>query len=555
VPVATRRDWGQAMPRQLLPPFRPDESQALVDATAGNLSRDDAQAFSQQWILTDAFNSELGVQLASAQARRPIMHIKTIALAVVLLIVVVGVWDSACLHFLFPKAPTNTSHLQAVTEFYGSPAVMSIAAVPSSSSHMQKVLFVGNSFSYVHGGIWSQYKVIAEACVPGLKVQTEHNAVGCRTLAMAAGDSAAEMVRAQAYDILVLQDQSDLMDYRGGIRSIKGFFAPEANKRGATVGFYQTWAKPGWGNFTADTLTRKYAYQRFARVAETAGAKTLMARVGEAFLGVLNNLGGDTEDPSFTKLYDGDLEHPSTLGLNLAAWVMAYAFNSKQMPVGGCNAANVPSVQGQSDIQKRQFAAIACDLAGACSMSPANDERKKPLCKRAAAMQGNWLRRMTREAAHGDQKLGDARPADCLFTEHWHVDGTRVTATVEGKAAQHNLRVRDYGSFCSVKLVPELIYVKQEEENRIVFNDCRVWRRAVGGSTHPPSDECECMTTATWKDQDGDNCQVYAPGGKKHSEAACDAGLGGIVSRTQSLQAWQVCPGCGRCTLATHTVR
>jgi len=450
-----------------------------------------------------------------------------------------------------PGEHTDTSHLQArdVTEFYDSPAA------PLSTSDMQKVLFVGNSFSYVHGGVWSQYKAIAEACVPGLKVQAKHNAVGCRTLAMAVGDSAAEMVRAQSYDILVLQDQSDLMDYRGGIRSIKGFFAPEANRRGATVGFYQTWAKPGWGNFTADTLARIHAYKGFARVAETAGAKTVMARVGEAFLGVLNSCGGDTEDPSFTKLYDGDLEHPSKLGLNLAAWVMAYAFNSKRMPVGGCDTAKVPSVQGQSDTQKRQFATIACELAGACSMSAANDEQKKPLCKRAAAMQGNWLRRRTRMLEHCDQKLGDARRADCFFTEQWHVDGTLVTATVEGKSEQHNLRVRDYGSFCSVKLVPEMIYAKRVEDNMIVFNDCQVWRRAADGSTYPPSDECECMTPATWKDQDGDNCQVYASGGRKHNDAACDSGVGGIVSRTQSLQAWQACPGCGRCTAATPIAR
>jgi len=368
---------------------------------------------------------------------------------------------------------------------------------------------------------------------------------------MAAGDSAAEMVRAQAYDILVLQDQSDLMDYRGGIRSIKGFFAPEANKRGATVGFYQTWAKPGWGNFTADTIARTHAYERFARVAETAGAKTVMARVGEAFLAVLSTCGGDTEDPSFTQLYDEDLEHPSKFGLNLAAWVMAFAFNSKQMPVGGCDTAKVPSMQGQSYTQKQQFATIACELAGACSMSAENHQQKEPLCKWAAVMQGNWLQGRTRMLAHCDQKFGDARPADCFVTEQWHVDGTLVTATVEGKATQHNLRVREYGSFCSVKLVPGLIYARRVEDNKIVFNNCQVWRRAAGGITHPPSDECECMTPATWKDQDGDNCQAYAPGGRKHTDAACDSGLGGIVSRTQSLQAWQACPGCGRCTAAT----
>lgn len=485
------------------------------------------------------------------------MHIKTAALAVLLCLAGVGVWDLARLRFLWPEAHTGTSHIQArtVTEFYGNPTITGAAAASASASQLQKVLFVGNSFSFVHGGVWSQYKAIVEACVPGLAVQAEHNAVGCRTLAMAAGDSAADMVRARPYDILVLQDQSDLMDYRGGIRSIKSFFAPEANKHGATVGFYQTWAKPGWGNFTADTLARIHAYQQFARVAETEGAKTYMARVGEAFLEVLNNLGGDTEDPSFTKLYDRDLEHPSELGINLAAWVMAYAFNSRRMPAGGCDAAKVPSVQGQSDKQKRQFAAMACKLAGACNMPSARDEQKTPLCERAAAMQGNWLRRRTKMMVHCDQKLGDARPAQCFFTEQWHVDGTRVTATGEDKALTllHGLRVRDYGSFCSVKLVPELIYAKRVEETRIVFNDCRVWRRAegLGGSTLQPADECECMTPTIWKDQDGDNCQVYAPGGRKHNDAACNSGLGGIVSRTQSLQAWQACPGCGRCTVQT----
>jgi len=532
-------------PLRTLPevPSSPDEAQALLATTAGNSLRAD---------------TEVGTQHMPTHAWPPVPFVKTTALAVLLCLAAVGAWDLVGTRFLLPQAHKDTNRLQtaAVSELYGSPAIIdSTAAAPSSTSDVQRVLFIGNSFSYVHGGVWSQYKAIAEACVPGLRVQVEHNAVGCRTLAMAAGDSAAEMVKAQSYDTLVLQDQSDLMDYRGGIRSIKGFFAPEANVHGAAVGFYQTWAKPGWGNFTADTLARIHAYEGFARVAETAGAKTVMARVGEAFLRVLNTCGGDTEDPSFTKLYDADLEHPSELGLNLAGWVMAFAFNSRRIPIGGCDTTKVPSLPGQSDKQKRQFATIACELAGACSKSSVHDaEKQKPLCKRAEAMQGDWLRRRTRMQAHCDRKLGDTRPADCFFTEQWHVDGTLVTATVETKAAQHGLRVRDYGSFCSVKLVPELIYAKRVERNRIVFNDCQVWRRA-GDGMNPPPDECECMTPTTWKDQEGDSCQVYAPGGRKHSDAACDAGLGGIVSRTQSLQAWQACPGCGRCTVATPTER
>jgi len=415
----------------------------------------------------------------------------------------------------------------------------------------QRALFIGNSFSYVQGGVWAQYESIAEYCVPGLQVSVTSNAVGARTLSMSIAGPPAEMVKSGGYDLLVLQDQSDLMI--SGTSAVHDFFAPEAARHKATVGFYETWAKPVTGsNFTTGTLWRKAVYEKYAEISRDAGVpRVLIARVGEAFSKVLELYSGDTDEPAFNALYDIDREHPSLLGINLAAWVMVLAFNSDRFQAGGCDSSRVPLVPGQTEQQKRTFASIACWLSDLCPDPARAPLPSQQLCKTARALQGRWVQNKTSAEAHCATAAGQKLPADCTHLVEWEVSDTSVTRRAEGKVESHNLRIRDYGWFCSVKLTPELVYVSKTTANKILFNDCQVWTRSGSEAVAKPN-ECMCIQTSSWKDGEGNTCDVYESGQPKHDPTSCNWGSGGIVSQSKRLRAWQACPGCQRCQGMLH---
>lgn len=425
-------------------------------------------------------------------------------------------------------------------------AVVSIARLCiAARAPDQRVLFIGNSFSYVEGGVWTQYKTIAEGCIPGLIVKTDFNAVGGRSLAMASGDPGARhQVEAGDYDILVLQDHSNLIDHDDGNFTIHEFYGPQAKQHNATVGMYQTWAKPDQGNFTATTLWRARVYEDYAQTAKAAGANVIVAQAGEAFLQMLQFYNDDTDWPAFRALYARDGSHPSALGINLVAWVMVMAFNVGILPAGGCDPQRVPLAPRQNDQQRQQFFQIACQLAGMCPTQAPT--APPPLCKAAQAMQGNWLHNKTGCNTGKDER----KLATCIHLQYWKVSGRAVTGG-DGSQA-HSLRVRDWGSFCSVKLLPAFVMVHRVTSAKVVFNNCEVWTR-VGSTERAKLDECQCITPDKWKDNHGDTCAVYKPGQRKHH--LCSSGAGWIISVRKGLQmyAWQACPGCSRCDLAEAT--
>jgi len=417
--------------------------------------------------------------------------------------------------------------------------------VSAAVAEQQNVLFLGNSFSFVSSGVWTQYKTIAEACIPGLQVSTTFQGQGAETLRMAGEDLATvSMVRDGHYDILVLQDQSELAE--SGYDAVKHVFAPQAKAHGALLGLYETWATPDADgkNLTQGTLLRKGYYEILAKVAREVGAEVAMARGGEAFDKVMKSVGGDWEYPTFLHLLSGDYDHPSELGLNLVAWTMVLSFNRKRFPTTGCDTSKVPNAPGQSDEQKIFYAKIACELAGVCPPEAAGAVAPvvPPGCKAGVGLQGEWVRKLKLPAS----ECGGS--SDCTYLENWVVSGTQVTQYAREGAKLHSLRVSQYGTdLCYVKLLPMFAYIKRLTQTKVMFNDCQVWTRKANAA-EATVDECWCVSSGLWKDAAGDTCAAYEQGQPKGQDYYCDSTGEDRVSMFRSVRAWETCPGCQRCT-------
>eukprot|EP00930_Biecheleria_cincta_P057772 TRINITY_DN43651_c0_g1_i1.p1 TRINITY_DN43651_c0_g1~~TRINITY_DN43651_c0_g1_i1.p1 ORF type:complete len:466 (+),score=70.86 TRINITY_DN43651_c0_g1_i1:41-1399(+) len=417
----------------------------------------------------------------------------------------------------------------------------------------QRVLFVGDSFSFVNGGVWRQYKTIAEACIPGLHVSYAQSSEGARTLAMASADPAArKLVHDMQYDILVVQDQSSLEELEEGLEAIKEWLSPAAKQHEALLGLYETWASPYMVNITAGTLWLKAFYEKAATIARGQGAEVAIARAGEAFLKFLDEeCGHDWQDPAFHTLYAGDFQHPSYLGHNLVAWTMVLSFNAKRFEHGkGCDASRVPDVPGQSKDWKPTFARIACELSGVCSKQ-AKSSSHKELRGQALKLQGHWVRQRKLPLPQAQCNRTDH---DCTYLEQWAINGTSVTqigksanwtlngATLVTKERTHYLHVLDDDN---VKMIPDMSFVKQISDNKVWFSDCVVLTRAEKADLSMV-DECWCVDNAAWQDLDGRDCawwESYVDKNNYDPSMYCNKLMNGHAAAMLS------CPGCGKCSV------
>lgn len=412
----------------------------------------------------------------------------------------------------------------------------------------QHVLFLGNSYSFFNGGgpgIWDQYKHIAEACIPGFHVYYQQQSAAAWTLAMFAQDAEAKhKVADGVYDLLVIQDQSTLMELEGGLDAVKNWFGPQARKHGALLGLYETWASPSLGNnLTAWTVFLEAYYEKAAKLARAQGAEVVIARAGEAFHEVLKDkFNYDWQMPEFHKLYFSDYNHASFLGHNLAAWTMVLSFNRHRFTETGCDAHRVPNVANQNDDWKFMFAQIACELADVC---PKKEVKwpEPPMTGLLLQLQGEWIRKKTlpEEVCQPG--------AHCTFLEIWRVNGTLVTQTTkEGRYDQDHVEMytQELTHYLkvdgdTVKLMPEMSHVHQVKDGKVWFDDCMVLTRPEKKNT-AQVDECWCMGDGTWKDYDSATCDTYATNIAHGAIPVniCKKEGGGIAAEN-------ACLACGKC--------
>eukprot|EP00421_Protoceratium_reticulatum_P011918 CAMPEP_0168400428 /NCGR_PEP_ID=MMETSP0228-20121227/22594_1 /TAXON_ID=133427 /ORGANISM="Protoceratium reticulatum, Strain CCCM 535 (=CCMP 1889)" /LENGTH=383 /DNA_ID=CAMNT_0008413971 /DNA_START=82 /DNA_END=1233 /DNA_ORIENTATION=+ len=222
-----------------------------------------------------------------------------------------------------------------------------LLASPASAA-VQRVLFVGNSYTYVND-LPHTYKSLAERRMPGTTVTVDSHAVGGQTLGQAAQAPACRAkVEAGAYDFLVLQDQSCIVGVpdnffpqkQASVEALQNYFGPQAAKHGATVVLYETWGRRAGspthcGGAIFDQIYPTYSamqskitagYTTYKEKLEGAGASVRVARVGEAH--ALVRLREAAQGPPeanpatlFFRLYNDDGSHPSPLGQYLAASV------------------------------------------------------------------------------------------------------------------------------------------------------------------------------------------------------------------------------------------
>lgn len=205
--------------------------------------------------------------------------------------------------------------------------------VAASKTRVCRVLFIGNSFTHANDlpGLITR---LGEASSKPTAIVCTMRAPGGETLdAHAKSPEVADLLRGQAWDWVVLQEQSRIPAYEGEPRT--AFMYPAARKldamakaRGARVLFYETWGykngDPQHG--ASDTFDRMQ--QRLIE-GYTAIARELSARVapvGPAWARA------HAARPDLA-LWGPDGMHPSPAGSYLAACVL-YAMIEGHAPVG-----------------------------------------------------------------------------------------------------------------------------------------------------------------------------------------------------------------------------
>lgn len=182
------------------------------------------------------------------------------------------------------------------------------------------ILFVGNSYTYVND-LPARLVELAKDDARGPTIRTESVTPGGATMAQHHATSGAlAKIRAGGFTHVVLQGQSlEPLTRPAEFSEFARKLCDEAEKAGAQVVLYQTWARrdkaaeyaESWSGGTPKRM-QKALNEAYAKVAE--GTRARIARVGEAWAAALAR-------PKPPELFDADGSHPALAGTFLAACV------------------------------------------------------------------------------------------------------------------------------------------------------------------------------------------------------------------------------------------
>jgi len=174
-----------------------------------------------------------------------------------------------------------------------------------------KILFVGNSFTYSHHGVESHVRALAASAIPPKLIQADSNTQGGATLQIQHGRSEVhDMIREGAYDVVVLQ--GDMPELTG--HSVEPFlenarlFDGEIRQAGAKTIFFMTWPYERLNWITLEEIAK-------AHHDISTALNASVAPVGMAFQR------SQAERPGLDML-GRDREHQSIHGTYLAACVI-----------------------------------------------------------------------------------------------------------------------------------------------------------------------------------------------------------------------------------------
>ena len=197
--------------------------------------------------------------------------------------------------------------------------ILACACDGRSAARPLRVLFIGNSYTYVNDLPWLTEQ-LASSARESRALETEMVAVGGATLESHwEGGQALKAIRKGPWDFVVLQEQGTRpVEQPEVMHRYARLFDAEIKRAGAQTVFYLTWAREGREQLQG---TRTEAYMSIAR---ELGAK--VAPVGLVWQQVRQ------ENPGL-KLYSQDGVHPSPAGSYLAACVFYVTFYGKS-PAG-----------------------------------------------------------------------------------------------------------------------------------------------------------------------------------------------------------------------------
>ena len=172
----------------------------------------------------------------------------------------------------------------------------------------QKILFVGNSFTYWHDGIYTHFEKLAASSTPPLRVTTDKAVQGGAFLKVLWELKTPVLaISTGAFDVVVLQDDipETNADY---FRQYAKMFIEEVRRNKARPVLYMAWAyeRLGWISM--------------AEIAEAHKDLASQLNVDVAPVGLAWLL-ASKERPRLA-LYDADREHPSIQGMYLATCVV-----------------------------------------------------------------------------------------------------------------------------------------------------------------------------------------------------------------------------------------
>lgn len=231
------------------------------------------------------------------------------------------------------------------------------AAGQESAPPPLKVLFIGNSYTYVND-LPAVVVALAEAA-GGRKIEADRHLVGGCTLERHVRETGAiDKIRERKWDVVVLQEQSlrPVVD-RNGMFEYARILHGEIEKQGAETVFYLTWARqhiPEMQDGADPDTSPEYAKAMFqiSGAAKTESFETwcqqqkpgLEGGLNGAYFGIAKELGAKVApvgiawkmvlaaDPSIV-LHRPDRSHPTPTGTYLAACVF-FASLLDTSPVG-----------------------------------------------------------------------------------------------------------------------------------------------------------------------------------------------------------------------------
>ena len=185
-----------------------------------------------------------------------------------------------------------------------------------------KILFVGNSFTYVHNGVENHVRKLAASAKPPRLIQADSSTKGGATLRIQYGRSEVhDMIRGGAYDVVVLQeDIPELTEH-----TVEPFFKharlfdKEIRNTGAKTMFFMTWPYERLNWITLEEIAEAHG-----KISKELNASS--APVGVAFQRAR------TGRPELDMLAK-DKEHETIHGTYLAACVI-YAALFAENPQG-----------------------------------------------------------------------------------------------------------------------------------------------------------------------------------------------------------------------------